>query len=76
MILEKVVAHQIEQYFEGNNLLGSFQFGFRKNKSTTSELLTLFDQLLDAKNRKKEIVLLLYDLYIFLLCNGTDQSHN
>ena len=39
MILEKVVALQIEEFFEkNNNLLGKFQFGFRKNKSTISEL--------------------------------------
>ena len=30
MILERVIAIQIEDYFESNNLLGSFQFGFRK----------------------------------------------
>ena len=62
MILEKVVALQIEDYFERNNLLGKFQFGFRKNKSTISELLTLYDTLLDAKEKKKEIIVLLYDL--------------
>ena len=45
MILEKVVACQIEEFFEQNKLLGSFQFGFQKNKSTISELLTLFDTL-------------------------------
>ena len=28
MVLEKVVALQIEEYFEKNNLLGKFQFGF------------------------------------------------
>ena len=62
MILEKVVANQIEDYFEKNELLGKFQFGFRKNKSTTSELLTLFDSLLEAKEKRKEIMVLLYDL--------------
>ena len=62
MILEKIVAIQIEEYFEKNELLGKFQFGFRRNKSTTSELLTLFDTLLEAKERKKEIMVLLYDL--------------
>ena len=30
MVLEKVVAMQIEEYFESNNLLGPFMFGFRK----------------------------------------------
>ena len=42
--------------------MGSFQFGFRKNKSTISELITLFDTILEAKAMKKEIFVLLYDL--------------
>ena len=62
MILERVVAMQIEEYFEKNKLFSSFQFGFRKNKNTTSELLTLFDAILEAKEMKKEILVLLYDL--------------
>ena len=62
MILEKIVAIQIENFFEEKQLLGSFQFGFRVKKSTISELLTLFDTLLEAKNQNKEILVLLYDL--------------
>ena len=62
MLMERIVSMQIEDYFEKNNLLGEFQFGFRKNKSTISELLTLFDKLLEAKEEKKEIIVLLYDL--------------
>jgi hypothetical protein len=62
MILQKVVAMQIEDFFESNDLFGSFQFGFRKGKSTVSELLTLFATLLDAKQDKKEILLIMYDL--------------
>ena len=62
MILEKVVAIQIEEYFEKNELLGKFQFGFRRNKSTITELITLLDTILDAKEKKKEILVLLYDL--------------
>ena len=50
------------KYFENDELLGKFQFGFRRNKSTTSELLSLFDTLTQAKERKKEIMVLLYDL--------------
>ena len=46
MVLERVVSLQIKEYFENNKLLVSFQFGFRKNKSTISELLTMFDTLL------------------------------
>ena len=60
IVLERVVAMQIEEFFEENNLYGSFQFGFRKNKSTVSEMLTVFDTLLEAKELKKNILLLLY----------------
>ena len=62
MILERVIAIQIEDYFESNNLLGAFQFGFRKYKSTITELLTLFDSLLEGKENRKEIMVILYDL--------------
>ena len=62
MILERVVALQIEKFFESNRLFGSFQFGFRNKKSTISEMLTVFDTLLEAKEKKKEILLILYDL--------------
>jgi hypothetical protein len=62
MILEKVVALQIDEFFEKNNLLGKFQFGFRRNNSTISELLTLFDTLLEVKEMGKEILIILYDL--------------
>ena len=62
MILERVIAIQIEDYFESNNLLGAFQFGFRKYKSTITELLTLFDSLLEVKENRKEIMVILYDL--------------
>ena len=62
MILEKIVADQIEEFFESNNLLGEFQFGFRKHKSTVSELLTLFETLQEAKEQNKMILQILYDL--------------
>ena len=62
MILERIISLQIEEFFEEKKLLGEFQFGFRKNKSTVSELLSMFDTLLEAKEHKKEIVLILYDL--------------
>ena len=62
IILEKIVANQIEKFFEDNFLLGSFQYGFRRNRSTISELLNLFDTLLEAKEDRKEILVLLYDL--------------
>ena len=62
MVLEKIVALQIEEFFEDNKLFGAFQFGFQKHKNTTTELLTVCDKLLEAKEMKKEILIVLYDL--------------
>ena len=62
MVLERVVAIQIENFFEENALFGDFQFGFRRGKSTVSELIQLVDTLMEAKLDKKEICLILYDL--------------
>ena len=59
---DEVIGEQVESYFEENSLLGDFQFGFRKGKSTISELIQLFDTLMEAKLNKKEICLVLYDL--------------
>ena len=46
---------QMEKYFEENKILQEFQFGFRNKKGTTSELLTLFHKLMEAKEEGKEI---------------------
>ena len=62
MVLEKIVADQMEAFFESNNLLGTFQFGFRRNKSTVSELLTLSETVQEAKEENKLILQILYDL--------------
>ena len=83
MVLERVVAKQIEEYFETINLQGTFQFGFKKNKSSISELLTLFDSLLEKKEKKNtfnsvrhifliHFLFLVFSIqicrYFFLLC--------
>ena len=62
MVLEKIVADQMEAFFESNNLLGEFQFGFRRHRSTISELLTLFETVQEAREENKLILQILYDL--------------
>ena len=62
MVLEKVIADQIEEFFESNKLFGSYQHGFRRKKGTVSELLELFESIMEAKDQRREIVLLVYDL--------------
>ena len=62
MVLEKMVADQIESYFESNGLLGEYQFGFRRNKSTVSEMLTLYETLQEAKENSMHSLVILFDL--------------
>ena len=40
--------------------MGTFQF--QRNRRTITELITLFDTILEAKETKKEILVILYDL--------------
>lgn len=47
-IFEKVIAEQIVQFFESNNLFTKQQFGFRKNKNTTLGILNLVSDIMDA----------------------------
>ena len=65
MILEKVVALQIEEFFESNGLLGRFQFAFRRKKSTISEPFQMGSLPTQA------------DLYDFFkkLANGNENSY-
>ena len=62
MVLEKIVADQIEHFFEKHGLFGEYQFGFRRHKSTISELLTLFETIQEAKEGDMKVALILYDL--------------
>ena len=62
MVLEKVVADQIESYFEKHKLFGEYQFGFRRNKSTVSEMLTLYETLQEAKEKSLHSLVILFDL--------------
>lgn len=46
-ILEKVMCIQIVEYFERNQLFSSSQFGFRKKKSTTDAILSIYQFVLE-----------------------------
>lgn len=52
-ILEKLVHKRLSTYLETNNLLSKFQFGFRKNFSTTHPLTVFLNHLSEANNDKK-----------------------
>ena len=61
-ILEKIVANQLTEYLETNNLISSSQHGFRPRLSTQTALLKVSDKIYDNIDKKKISLLLLLDL--------------
>ena len=57
---ERLIAEQLVEYLEKNNLLNTDQFGFRKNRSTTGKLLASIDKITEqlAKNQPFDTILL------------------
>ena len=52
-VLEKAINKQIMTHLENNKILTDMQFGFRKNKSTSSALIELTNNVLKAFNDGK-----------------------
>ena len=44
-VFEKIIYHQLYQYFDSNNLFYKSQYGFRKNHSTELAALELIDRI-------------------------------
>jgi len=61
-ILEKLVHKRLSIFLESNNLLSKFQFGFRKNFSTTHPLTVFLNHLFEANNEKKYTLGIFCDL--------------
>ena len=61
-ICEKVVAHQVTNYFECHHLFYSKQFGYRSRHSCQDMLLQYFDMVFKAKNRKDHLLTVMLDL--------------
>jgi hypothetical protein len=60
-IFEKILASQITNYFENNNLFTPHQHGFRKNHSCESALHELISDINKARNTKLITMLLFID---------------
>lgn len=60
-MLEKVVQLQISAYLSTNMLLPTHQSGFRAGHSTTTALLNLLDNILQARDKKLATVLISLD---------------
>ena len=61
-ILEKIVYEQLYEYFSRNNILHSNLHGFRKNRSTQTALLQMYDRWVGAAARGQVSGAVLLDL--------------
>ena len=62
MILEAVVKEQLQDYLELTGKLGSFQFGYRRNKSTSTAVNTMVCQAKNDMNKGRLIAALMFDM--------------
>ncbi|XP_045447496.1 uncharacterized protein LOC123655785 [Melitaea cinxia] len=60
-VLEKVICQQLTHYLETNDILPSFQSGFRKHRSTATALLDVTDNILAAQDKGMCTLLVLLD---------------
>ena len=61
-IIEKLIHNNIQEHMEHNKLYNENQHGFRKGKSTTTQLRRLIDTIHEAKLKKKATVIACLDL--------------
>jgi sarcosine oxidase/L-pipecolate oxidase len=61
-IIEKIVAAKRISHLESNNLLSSFQFGFRKAHSTLHPLVKFLNKITENLNTKKHTLAIFCDL--------------
>ncbi|CAD6222023.1 GSCOCG00005289001-RA-CDS, partial [Cotesia congregata] len=61
-VFESIIANQVVEYLEENNLLDKYQSGFRKFHSTQSALLKVTEDIRCAIDRGELTLLVLFDL--------------
>ena len=69
-ILEKIIATRLTIFLNNNNILSSWQFGFRSKHSTIHPMIHLMNFVADSSNRKKHTIAIFCDLKkAFDTCN-------
>ena len=61
-VFEKLICDQLKEFLESNNILNPFQSGFRKQHSTATAALKVFNDVFEALDSKKFYVALFIDL--------------
>ena len=61
-LLEKIVNHRLVWYLETNNLIAPTQFGFRKLRTTTDQMLILERGIREAFNASKHLIGVFFDI--------------
>ena len=61
-IFEKVMFRYVIEFVEENNILYEYQFGFRKNHSTSHAIITLVERVTKALDTGKYVVGVFIDL--------------
>ena len=59
--MEHIIFHSIMSYLEKNNILNSFQHGFRSGHSCTAQLLTIIEELANSIDSHKQVDVLFLD---------------
>ncbi|XP_072400998.1 uncharacterized protein [Diabrotica undecimpunctata] len=61
-LLEKMVNKRLLWYLEINNILDPFQTGFRSNRSTMDNLVTLHTDIVNAFSNRSEVIAVTLDI--------------
>ena len=61
-LLERLVCNKMVPFLEENKVFGDQQFGFRKNTSTTDQLLEIYDSMLQALDKQQVKKILFVDV--------------
>ncbi|XP_072395321.1 uncharacterized protein [Diabrotica undecimpunctata] len=61
-LLEKMVNKRLLWYLERNNILDPFQTGFRSNRSTIDNLVTLHTDIVNAFSNRSEVIAVTLDI--------------
>ena len=55
------MAAALTEYFETNNIISPFQFGFRSGRSTTEQLLLTYNDITSWLDNKEIVELIMFD---------------